>query len=258
MHKARTGFLLAIGAATLAGCATTPMMASGQDTTVPITQTVVARLWELEIDPVRLAEFGAIGAENLEASTRLEPGVLMMHAIQLANAPTRVLVLEVYADQSAYEAHIRTPHFNKYKTASAPMVRSQKLVPINPIRLCAKGGTIDPAAAQGLMVRIAVIGVNPTQLDAYKTFLTEEQEASVRLEPEVLMLHSAQYTGDPTQVRLLEVYASRDAYQSHIKTPHFLKYKMGTEKMVTSLELPLANPILLAAKAKKAGSSACL
>jgi len=252
MRKSMTRFLLATGMATLAGCAANPMKEGEMGATAPATQPVLARLWELEIDPARLADFKAIGVENLEASVRHEAGVLMMHAVQLADTPTRVRVLEVYADQAAYNAHVRTPHFDRYKTASAPMVRSQRLVQIKPIRLCAKGGIIDPVTAGDFMVRIAVIGVDPTQIDAYKAFLMEEQEASVRLEPGVLMLHSVQYADDPTQVRLLEVYAGREAYQSHIKTPHFLKYKTGTEKMVTSLELPLARPFLLAAKANKA------
>lgn len=258
MQKAMLGLLLALGAAMIAGCVTTRPTSSGEGEAAPGAQPVIARLWELEVDPAQIDEFKAAGIENLEASIRLEPGVLMMHAVQLANAPTHVRVLEVYADQKAYEAHIRAPHFQRYKITSAPMVRSQKPVSISPIRLCAKGGTIAPGAAQGLMVRIAVIGVDPAQLDAYKAFLKEEQEASVRLEPGVLMLHSVQYTDDPTQVRLLEVYASREAYQSHIRTPHFLKYKAGTERMVRSLDLPLADPILLAGKARYAGGSSCM
>jgi len=224
----------------------------------PGAEGMVTRLWELEVDPAQLNKFRAIGIENLEASMRQEPGVLMMHAVQLADDPTQVRVLEVYASQSAYESHIKTPHFLRYRTASERMVRSQRLVPIHPIQLCAKGGTIAPTEAQRAVVRIAVIKVDPAQLNAYKAFLTEEQEASVRFEPGVLMLHSVQYEEDPTQVRLLEVYASREAYQSHIQTPHFIKYKTGTERMVGSLELRLANPIMLAAKAKQAGSPTCM
>lgn len=231
---------------------------SGQQTVAgPSSEGVVTRLWELKVDPAQLDAFRGIGAENVEASTRLEPGVLMMHAVQLADDPTQVRVLEVYANQNAYESHIRTPHFLKYKTAAERMVRSQQLVPINAVLLCAKGGTIAPADAQRAMVRIAIIEVDPAQLDAYKSLLKEEQEASVRLEPGVLMLHSVQYTEDPSQVRLLEVYANREAYESHIQTPHFLKYKNGTEKMVRSLELPLAKPILLAANSKEVGVPTC-
>jgi quinol monooxygenase YgiN len=221
---------------------------------------MMARLVELEVDLAQLDAFMAIGAENQEASVRLEPGVLMLHSVQLADDPTQVRVLEVYGGQSAYEAHIKTPHFQKYKTASEKMVRSLELLPANPILLCAKGGTIAPNNSKGLMVRIAVIEVDRAQLDAYKAFLAEEQEASVRLEPGVLMLHSIQFVEDPKQVRLLEVYANREAYESHIRTPHFLRYKAGTEKMVKSLELVPTNPILLAAKLKEqaGGPATCM
>ncbi len=107
------------------------------------------------------------------------------------------------------------------------------------------------------MVRIAELDIDPAQLGAYKAILAEEQEASVRLEPGVLMLHSVQLAEDPTQIRLLEVYARRSAYEAHIKSPHFLKYKTATETMVRSLRLVDTTPILLCAKAKgKAGGPA--
>jgi quinol monooxygenase YgiN len=38
-------------------------------------------------------------------------------------------------------------------------------------------------------------------------------------------------------VRILEIYANTEAYQSHLKTVHFQKYKTTTLKMVKSLRL---------------------
>ena len=102
--------------------------------------------------------------------------------------------------------------------------------------------------ASALMVRIAELEVDPAQLDAYKSILAEEQEASVRLEPGVLMLHSVALADSPTSIRLLEVYASRSAYEAHIQSPHFVKYKTSTEAMVKSLRLVDTTPILLCAK----------
>lgn len=99
------------------------------------------------------------------------------------------------------------------------------------------------------MVRIAELEIDPDQLDAYKAILAEQQEASVRLEPGVLMLHSVAIAESPTSVRLLEVYASRSAYEAHLKAPHFIKYKTSTEKMVKSLRLVDSTPIRLCAKA---------
>lgn len=43
---------------------------------------------------------------------------------------------------------------------------------------------------------------------------------------------------------ILEIYADRAAYESHITTPHFRKYKEGTLDMVLSLELVDVVPLM--------------
>lgn len=95
------------------------------------------------------------------------------------------------------------------------------------------------AAAQqkDMMVRISEIEINPDYLEEYKAILKEEAEASVRVEPGVISIFPMYQKGNPTQVRILEIYASREAYESHLKTPHFQKYKSTTLKMVRSLRL---------------------
>src|SRR5690348_9532427 len=98
------------------------------------------------------------------------------------------------------------------------------------------------------MVRIAEIEVDPARLDDYKTLLADVGAASVALEPGVLMLHSAALQDAPHHIRVFEVYASRAAYEGHIQTAHFLKYKAGTSDMVMALRLIEVDPILLAGK----------
>lgn len=119
--------------------------------------------------------------------------------------------------------------------------------------LAAAGLGGPPGDASKPMVRIAEIEVDPAQLEAYKAILAEEQEASVRLEPGVLMLHSVALNDAPTHIRLLEVYANKAAYEAHIKAPHFVKYKTSTAQMVKSLRLVETSPILLCAKSKGFG-----
>ena len=109
-----------------------------------------------------------------------------------------------------------------------------------------------PAAAQadGQMVRLAKLEIDPAQLDSYKSALKEEIEASVALEPGVLTLYAVSEKERPTRITILEIYADRAAYEKHIKTPHFLKYKKGTEKMVKSLELVESVPLIPSMKIK--------
>ncbi len=98
------------------------------------------------------------------------------------------------------------------------------------------------------IVRIAELEIVPALLADYLVFLREEIAASIEREEGVLMLHAVAEQAAPNRIRLLEVYASQTAYEAHITTPHFLKYKQGTLHMVTSLTLLNVDPILLAAK----------
>jgi quinol monooxygenase YgiN len=95
------------------------------------------------------------------------------------------------------------------------------------------------AAAQrdNRKVRIANIQIDPAYLEQYKAALAEHAKTAVQVEPGVLALQAVYDKADPTQVTVFEVYASEEAYQSHLKTPHFLQYKTGTLKMVRSLKL---------------------
>jgi quinol monooxygenase YgiN len=94
------------------------------------------------------------------------------------------------------------------------------------------------------MVRIAHIVVDEAQLDNYTSALREEIEASVKLEAGVLTLYAVSAKDNPTHFTILEIYADNEAYETHIATPHFLKYKTSTKDMVKSLELIESVPLI--------------
>ncbi|MCD9014178.1 putative quinol monooxygenase [Parachryseolinea silvisoli] len=98
------------------------------------------------------------------------------------------------------------------------------------------------------MVRLAKLVIDSTQLEIYNTYLKEEIETSIKKEPGVLTLYAIAEKARPTHITILEIYATPEAYRSHIKTPHFLKYKNGTKEMVKSLELIEGIPLLPAMK----------
>lgn len=90
---------------------------------------------------------------------------------------------------------------------------------------------------ENMMVRIAEIEVEPDYLDEYISILKEEAEASVRLEPGVICIYPMFQKENPTQIRLLEIYEDKAAYESHLQSPHFKHYKESTLPMVKSLQL---------------------
>ena len=106
-------------------------------------------------------------------------------------------------------------------------------------------GEAVPLRQQGEhIVRLAEIEVVPSMLDDYMAFAKEVGETSMRVEPGVLTLFSMQLKEDPCKIYILEIYADRDAYQSHIQTAHFKKYKEGTARMVKALKLIDSNPLV--------------
>lgn len=93
----------------------------------------MVRLAKLVIDPSQLDQYKAILKEEIEASVRVEPGVLTLYAVSEKENPTHFTILEIYADSAAYRAHVQTPHFIKYKTGTKDMVRSLELVETTPL-----------------------------------------------------------------------------------------------------------------------------
>ena len=97
--------------------------------------------------------------------------------------------------------------------------------------------------AATMIVRIAEIEVYPEYLKEYLEYANEVDRLSVEREPGVICLFPMQSAEAPTQIRILEIYASQDAYQQHLATDHFQKYKQGTLHMVKSLSLPTMQPL---------------
>jgi quinol monooxygenase YgiN len=98
------------------------------------------------------------------------------------------------------------------------------------------------------LVRIAELDIDPVQIDAYKAAVTEEIEASIRVEPGVLTIYSVALKDKPNHLRFFEVYADDEAYRRHIESPHFKKYVDATKPMITARKLFETETIVLRAK----------
>lgn len=96
-------------------------------------QQKMVRLAKLEIDSAQLENYKAFAKEEIETSMRVEKGVLALYAVFEKEHPTRLTILEIYADTAAYKAHIKTPHFLKYKNGTSNMVKSLELIEVDPV-----------------------------------------------------------------------------------------------------------------------------
>lgn len=96
---------------------------------------------------------------------------------------------------------------------------------------------------KSMLVRLAEIEVHPQYVEEYLKYANEIDRISVEQEPGVVCLFPMQSVEDSTHIHILEIYASEAAYEAHINTEHFKKYKQGTLHMVKSLKLPTMRPL---------------
>ena len=93
----------------------------------------IVRLAEIEVVPEFLEEYLAYAKEVGVTSVKVEPGVLTLFSMQTKEDPCKIYIMEIYADQEAYQSHLQTAHFKKYKEGTAQMVKTLKLIDATPM-----------------------------------------------------------------------------------------------------------------------------
>lgn len=104
-------------------------------------------------------------------------------------------------------------------------------------KMSAQNQTITSVDTAKMIFRISEIEVYPQFLDEYLVCAHDVGAISVKVEPGVICIFPMQVKRDKNQVRIIEIYASQEAYKAHIASAHFQKYKTGTMQMVKSLRL---------------------
>jgi quinol monooxygenase YgiN len=100
--------------------------------------TPFVRVADIEVEPAQREAFISAVKEEMDESVRVEPGVLALYAVAEKDDPSRLRFFEIYADEAAYDAHLASLHFRKYRAATEPMILSRALVETVPIQLSSK------------------------------------------------------------------------------------------------------------------------
>lgn len=97
------------------------------------TKNQMVRIAKIIVDPDQLESYNRLLKEEIEASVRLEPGVLTLYAVSERAKPNHITILEIYEDSAAYKSHVQTRQFLKYKDGTKDMVKSLELVDAVPL-----------------------------------------------------------------------------------------------------------------------------
>jgi quinol monooxygenase YgiN len=202
------------------------------------------RLAIIGVDTTQLDKYNEFLKEEIEASIAKEPGVITLYAVAEKENPERVTLFETYADSSHYKAHLGTPHFQKYKQGTLQMVKHLELIETQPI-LYVRKNEFSKARSQDLFTRLIKVELKASEINNFNQLAQSVMLPGINKEPGVLIMYAVAHKNQPTSVSILEVYANFSAYEKHLKTSHFLKYKSQSKNMVESLKLIDVKPVLL-------------
>ncbi|MFZ7344488.1 putative quinol monooxygenase [Avibacterium volantium] len=100
----------------------------------------IMNFFELGIAEGQNTAYHQVVQHNIQTSLKNEKGTLAMIALQSQNNPQMGYMLELYADEAAYQAHRQTPHFQAYLKDTAAMLESKDYRTVQPLYLGNQGG----------------------------------------------------------------------------------------------------------------------
>ncbi|MDH0335044.1 putative quinol monooxygenase [Metapseudomonas otitidis] len=92
-------------------------------------------LLKTQLKPGSLEAFMEAMRINVAASVRDEPGCLVFDVLRDRSDPDRVWLYEVYTDEAAFEAHMRTPHFLASRPLVEPLILRQDCIEADALAL---------------------------------------------------------------------------------------------------------------------------
>lgn len=112
---------------------TAEIVISQKVTSTQSSNGLIVRIAEIEVYPEYLSEYLAYASEVDRLSVEREPGVICLFPMQAPTDSCQIRILEIYANDTVYQAHLKTDHFQKYKQGTLKMVKSLKLNTMQPM-----------------------------------------------------------------------------------------------------------------------------
>ena len=181
-------------------------------------------LFELGVVEGQNAYYDQIAEQNIRTSMANEQGTLAMMSLKAADNPQLAYMLEIYADEAAYQIHRNSPQYQKFAQAAPQILTAHKVrTALDPQFLADKPLPM----GKKLQVNLVRVTVKPEQNAAFKAIVLEEMAQSIKAETGVLAMYAGSVQNSPNQWVFLEVFTDDNSHlaQYFVQTAEMLEQK---------------------------------
>jgi len=219
----------ALTAFALAGCLAMPAhVAETKPLTTPAGKMPLVHWAVLRAKPGAMREMMGMAARNVAPLSAQEPGTYALYGGMDKRAPNVVRLLEIYEDEAAYEAHVGSDGFRKYKEEREPLLEELDILPVDPVVLEQK------ESGTGADVILRLYAVKPEHLAAFTTLLAEEMRRGVAEDVGVMGLFATAEQGRANMIHTYELFADEAARASYRNSPAYRAFWEKARPMLYS------------------------
>ncbi|MFC3932531.1 putative quinol monooxygenase [Streptococcus dentapri] len=207
----------------------------------------IFRLFKLSLNLAYEADYEKVGFTNLTRSVAGESGTLAMFSNHVAGDKTQQVVLELYVDETSYQAHVTSEHFKAFANLAGKALTNREIINLEPQTLLKKAGSLRVVEKNDLFIRLAHVLVSDSQ--SFADIVLPEMKNSMAVEDGVLLMFAGTDINIPCSWYFYEIYANQAAYDSHCQTEHFKDYIARTIDLVVEKNLKVLTGDVLVSKA---------
>lgn len=186
-------------------------------------------LFELGVAQGKTAQYNQVAKHNISMSIANEKGTLAMYSVKQKDNPEIAYMVEIYADDAAYQIHLNSPQYQTFaKTSPEILTDHKKRIALEPQFLGDKK-IQQPSTATPRLIHMVV---KPEYNDEFNKIIRAEMAQSLKVENGVIAMYASTRRDAPNEWVFFEIYADELAYQAHRQTLHFQDYLKQTADMV--------------------------
>ncbi len=204
--------------------------AGAKEITTPSGKSPIVHWEVLKAKPGTMGEMIEMAARNVAPLAAKEAGTYALYGSVDKQNPDVMRLLEIYEDETAYEVHVGSIGFGKYREERKNILEKRVMLPVDPIVLEQKEKGV------GTSVVLHLYDVKPAKLDSFKKLIAMEMCRGVKEEAGVMGLFATVEQERTNMVHTYELFADESARKAYMNSKAYQSFTKKIKNMLNGVK----------------------